>query len=319
MARHAAQRHEPVVRQRHLTSPVFTTSYPIDTMRLAIPTESLYAPLTCRADEMAAQSGGVVSIRKGTEEECEQWLANNLVDAALVSIAAYGRGSVIQDYRIVPSTLCVLMGWTNAGSILFAENAEQFSSAAASHPSRFLVQAARIVLDEQYDIDVELVRIPTVDASSTRSHACVIAMHDEVPEPRGLDVSEEWDMTFSSPLPLMLWVCRNDYVLDAGSDAGARMERLMQVTRGCADLNLQTREVRYERQAIGDADLRDGAIQWMWSEDLLECMQQTLQLLFYRQILADIPELKVLGRDEEPSDGDDDNGGGPASLTDTPS
>ena len=287
-------------------------------MRLALPTESLYAPLARNAEALAAQSGGAITVRKGTEEECEQWLANNLADAALVSLPAYGRGSAVQDYRIVPSTLCVLMGWTNAASILFAENAEVLEKAATSNPARFLAQAAQIILDEQYDIDVRLEKVSPISEHTTATHECVIAMHDEVPNPRGMDISEEWDMAFSSPLPLMLWVCRNEYVLDAGGEAGERMEQLKRVTRRCADENLEAREARYEQQGIGDADLRDGIIQWMWSEDILESMQQTLQLLFYRQILGDIPELKVLGRDEEPLGGEDDDAAASQALRDTP-
>ena len=115
-----------------------------------------------------------------------------------------------------------------------------------------------------------------------------------------MDISEEWDMAFSYPLPLVLWVCRNEYVLDAGSETLQRMEEVLRSTRLCADENLEAREARYEQQSIGDADLRDGIIQWIWSDDILEALQQTLQLLFYRQLLSDIPEIKVLGRDEEP-------------------
>jgi len=107
-------------------------------------------------------------------------------------------------------------------------------------------------------------------------------------------------MAFSYPLPLVLWVCRNEYVLDAGSETLQRMEEVLRSTRLCADENLEAREARYEQQSIGDADLRDGIIQWIWSDDILEALQQTLQLLFYRQLLSDIPEIKVLGRDEEP-------------------
>jgi hypothetical protein len=89
-------------------------------------------------------------------------------------------------------------------------------------------------------------------------------------------------------------------VLDADSETLQRMEEVLRTTRLCADENLEAREARYEQQSIGDADLRDGIIQWIWSDDILEALQQTLQLLFYRQLLSDIPEIKVLGRDEEP-------------------
>jgi hypothetical protein len=269
-------------------------------MRLAIPNDSLYTPITRRAEELAAASQGAIVLRRGTEEECEQWLANNLVDAALVSIAAYGRASVVQDYRIVPSTLCVLMGWTNAGSILFAENIDVPQRAAASNPAQFLTQAAVIVLDEQYDISLNIEKVSEISEKTTSTYECVIATHSEIANPRGMDISEEWDMAFSYPLPLVLWVCRNEYVLDAGSETLQRMEEVLRSTRLCADENLEAREARYEQQSIGDADLRDGIIQWIWSDDILEALQQTLQLLFYRQLLSDIPEIKVLGRDEEP-------------------
>ena len=269
-------------------------------MRLAIPNDSLYTPITRRAEELAAASQGAIVLRRGTEEECEQWLANNLVDAALVSIAAYGRACVVQDYRIVPSTLCVLMGWTNAGSILFAENIDVPQRAAASNPAQFLTQAAAIVLDEQYDISLNIEKVSEISEKTTSTYECVIATHSEIANPRGMDISEEWDMAFSYPLPLVLWVCRNEYVLDAGSETLQRMEEVLRTTRLCADENLEAREARYEQQSTGDADLRDGIIQWIWSDDILEALQQTLQLLFYRQLLSDIPEIKVLGRDEEP-------------------
>ena len=268
-------------------------------MRIAIPTESVFAPLWENYDALQQQQETPFEIHRGKQEECERLLANNRVDVALISPLAYGNSSVIRDYRIVPSTVCVAHGWTNIISIIFSENADIITTAASTAPRSFMTEAARIVLDEQYEIELQMHEVPSFTQQVLQRYVCMIGRSEELEGFRGLDLGEEWELAFSIPLPLGIWVCRNDYVLDAGSGVIERMEQIVRTTIGIARPGIHAREQCYEQQSIGDADLREGEMQWLWSEDLDEVLQQTMQLMYYRQILSDMPEIKILGRDEE--------------------
>ncbi len=240
-----------------------------------------------------------LQIRRVSEDECARLLLANMVEIALLSPLGYGRGVTNSDFRIIPSTACLLRGWTHTGSIIFAQHLGDVHGMASAHPTDYLMQCAAIILDEQYEITAAIESKVGDAKQLLETSEGVLCWQKDEGDLRGLDISEEWDMAFAMPLPMAMWVCRAEYLLDAGSAQPEREAFLLQLTRSFAAEQLPDMEQCLEAEAIADTDAREGLIEWKWSEDFEQALDQTLQLLFQRTLLPQIPAIKVVGREQE--------------------
>ncbi len=264
-------------------------------MRIAIPSHPFFAPLIQQIDEVAARAGHTV--RRGSEDECARWIRTNQVDMALLSPLGYGQGVINSDYRIIPSMFCLLRGWTNTCRIVFAPNRGDVHSVVSSTPTDFIVQAAHIVLDEQYSIEVQIESATGTTSSLLESHDAVISWVDDADMPAGLDVSEEWDLAFGYSLPLAVWTIRSEFALDAGADQEAFRDSLIALTKEIAGGDIPALALIHEDLPIADTESRQGEIDFEWNDSSEATLDQTLQMLYYRQLLPEIPAVKLLGRD----------------------
>ena len=159
------------------------------------------------------------------------------------------------------------------------------------------MQAAQILLDEQYEISAQLDKRDGAVEDLLKEFSSVIKWHDTADSTQSLDISEEWEMAFSYTLPVAVWVCRAELMYDSESGTQDPDSLLRTMTQAFAAADLQPKEERHETQSVGSADLRSGEIDWQWTEHFEPALNQTLQLLYFRQLIREIPAVKLVGRD----------------------
>lgn len=254
-------------------------------MKLAIPTNPLYAPLVANVQSVCDQRGW--TLVQGSEDDCATWLLRNSVDAALLTPFGYGIAVTKTDYRIVPGPMIMSYDFTNLAGIRFREHCNEVRTVASATPRDFMMMVGAIVLSEKFDITVPMTKLPADADAAEAIDARVEWQHNG--GDAALDVSEEWADVTEGGLPLAFWVTRveNDDI-DVLPEAVAAM----------ADASaLSERTITEVVPAEGDHFPREGRLTFTWSDDLDEALFATMQMLYFHQLVPEIPAVKVLGRD----------------------
>jgi hypothetical protein len=102
-----------------------------------------------------------------------------------------------------------------------------------------------------------------------------------------LDVSEEWYDYTELPLPLWLWVARTEVDTD----------RVVRAVREMA-ANISDAPAMEMASVTSGADPREGIVQFHWSAAVEQGLDAVLHHLFYHQHVAELPAIKVFGRDD---------------------
>jgi hypothetical protein len=244
-------------------------------MKIAIPRLELAQPLLTHAADVAARHG--FTLVEASLEECGTMLLNNHVDVALMSPHGYGLGVGRVDYRLIPGPCLALEDYTHAYGLWFPESGSALETFHASQPDAYLSVISRLVMAEKFDVHLEYT------ASSERADV-TIGSTSENPTP-AMDLGEEWFDIVESPLPLAVWVHRVD----------SEYIEHVAIVREFADENLLHREVSEIVPITADHMPREGKILYRWNDDVQEGMEAALHMLFYHQLLSEIPAIKLFG------------------------
>jgi hypothetical protein len=244
-------------------------------MKIAIPRLELAQPLLTHAAEVSARHG--FTLIEASLEECGTMLLNNNVDVALMSPHGYGLGVGRVDYRLIPGPCLALEDYTHAYGLWFPDSGTALETYHASQPEAYLSVISRLVMAEKFDVHLEY-------TASSESADVTIGSTSENPTP-AMDLGEEWFDIVESPLPLAVWVHRVD------------SEHIEQVgiVREFADQHLLHREVSEIVPITADHMPREGKILYRWNDDVQEGMEAALHMLFYHQLLPEIPAIKLIG------------------------
>ena len=244
-------------------------------MKIAIPRLELAQPLLTHAADVAARHG--FTLVEASLEECGTMLLNNHVDVALMSPHGYGLGVGRVDYRLIPGPCLALEDYTHAYGLWFPESGSALETFHASQPDAYLSVISRLVMAEKFDVHLEYT------ASSERADV-TIGSTSENPTP-AMDLGEEWFDIVESPLPLAVWVHRVD----------SEYIEHVAIVREFADQNLLHLEVSEIVPITADHMPREGKILYRWNDDVQEGMEAALHMLFYHQLLSEIPAIKLFG------------------------
>ncbi|HOQ48636.1 MAG TPA: hypothetical protein PLV01_02265, partial [Candidatus Kapabacteria bacterium] len=77
---------------------------------------------------------------------------------------------------------------------------------------------------------------------------------------------------------------------------------MIELTNSIKDKLLTNYETINENAERTKYQQRSGEIIWKWSEEIENALDKTMDLLFYHQIINDIPDTKILGRDYSDDD-----------------
>lgn len=253
-------------------------------LRIAIPENPLYDSLISRVNDI--DTFAPVLIRKNIPN-MQTYLTNNLADIALLSPLEYASSSVSSDLRIIPSTCLAAIGFTGLMSILFQPGLQHVNNCAITHENDFLTLAAKIILKEKYDLDLDYINTKEKNEVLLNNfHSAIIRGSCESCE-ISLDVCEEWNDLLEIPVPIAFWVCRNDNIIN-GLDI---------YLKSISSESLPLEESVIEGNNIDGTFPRTGKIIYSWNEEVEEALVQTIRFLFYHLYISDIAAVKVLGRE----------------------
>lgn len=255
-------------------------------IRIVFPNIESYSKLFKLCDSYCPEHN--IKYYKAKESECVDLLLRNLVDCAFISPLGYGMGVKIADFRVIPGPVVFSQDYTGLASIYFKKGLASVQSLFSPTPKDFPMIIARLLLAEKFGIDLTL---QTMEGSREeileKSDAGVFWGRSQSDEP-SLDVSEEWFDLIEEPLPLGFWVCR----------AEDFPQNIVEIVNSIVDPDLSSEEtVSEDLTTISHRVTRSGTIFWRWKAEFEEALKSVLLFLYYHQLLEEIPEVKILGRD----------------------
>lgn len=251
-------------------------------MRIAISDAPYLAPLVANIDAIAEQRGW--EVQRVPEERATTLLLNNRVEIALFSPLGYAAAVGKVDYRIIGGPCLALEGYTNVAGIDFNGQLDEIESVGSSRPTSFHATIGSLILREKFDA----ASTPVVATTPEVLADAVVKTPDESERPLTLDLSEEWADIADSPLPVAIWACR----------AEADMEDLAGVIESFADNSITELPVNEAETDETDAFPRDGKMMFRWNDEIETGLVAAMNLLFFHQVIPEIPEVKLLGREE---------------------
>jgi len=240
--------------------------------KIAIPTTPTFLPFLTKAVSLLESNG--YSIVFGTESEVEDLLHRNYVDLAFTTPIGYGKGVTKVDYRIIPTFALSLHGYTNIAGISFSPTATQLKTISSKTPNDFIQTIGKHLVEERYDCALE-------NIISDKSDVQVNWVSESFPSPT-LDIGEEWEEMYNSQLPIGFWVCRPDKM----------PEELAEVLHSVFTQEEMSTEVVEQVADTADHFSRFGAIVRSVDEKFIEGLEKVLVMLYYAQIVPEIPAVK---------------------------
>lgn len=252
---------------------------------IAVPDSPMYAPLVANIDSIAAARG--FDILRLPEVECADMLLRNHAKLALVSPLGYGSGVGRADYRIVPGPAYINQGLTYTASIYMRENADDLRTCVSPHARDFVPRLGAMILNEKFGLPLAVEPVkPEPVAALLAQYDVVIDWGFDAQQKVVLDISDEWSDLTSLPLPMLMWVCRPDEM----------PENLAEIVQSFVAADVQPIQIA-ERTYHGANAEREGSILWQWSDELEPALHKIFEMMFFLQLIPEIPAIKLWGRD----------------------
>jgi len=257
-------------------------------VRLAIPNEKIFSDLFKRNDEFEKKYD--VRIFEMDEAQCFELYLSNKVDAVLTSPLTYGLHIGKLDSSIIPVSALSLLGYSEIASLIFKKELKTFNSIAVIDPGSYLFDIAKIILAERYDMFPKVVRAGKTESELLNLADAGFILGTTQEGFNSLDIGEEWFDTFEMPLPIAFWICRSE----------EHPENIEEIIKEWYDI-IGTKEIKVLEKLPKDSDLlnRQGSIVFDFNQEFEEALAQTFHFLFYHQLIPEIPEIKILGREEK--------------------
>ncbi|ROL59794.1 hypothetical protein D9V86_10200 [Bacteroidetes/Chlorobi group bacterium ChocPot_Mid] len=256
--------------------------------KLAIPDN---LPLNIQKDSLDRFSKeNDLEIFKVSEKKCMDYFLSARVDSALVNPLEYGRHIGRTDAVILPYSAIYLNGYTEVASIIFQKELDTFKSIATKDSDSFLFFASKILLAERYDMDLQVVLEHGTEQEMLEKADCAFILGQSQNNFNSFDIGEEWSDTFEMPMPLAFWICRNE----------EHPEGIEKLILAFSELT-ESKSLGINEKKTHKIDIpeRHGKIEIGFNAEFEDTLAQTFHFLYYHQLIKDIPEVKIFGRDNE--------------------
>lgn len=235
-------------------------------MTVAISDLDVIQPIVANIHEVAATLGWKVIT--ASEPECSRMLLHHTVELALISPLGYAKGVGKVDYRIVPQWCVALENFTNVAGISFANTAP-----VAQPTPDFIQTISELLIREKFD-----------GAEDLHVNAFPIGKGAKPT----LDLGEEWFDFTETPLPLALWVARTE----------ADIEHLMEGVASMASTDITDVPVSEMVSPGAEHEPREGTVMYKWNSSVSQGLDEVLHILFYHQLVPELPAIKIFGSDD---------------------
>ena len=263
-------------------------------INIAVPTGKMYDTLLKNSKEAAEKYN--LNIIRADELQCSKLMQNNRVNLALLTPAGYAAGLGRADYRVMPYTCLAAVNYTGLASIFFKQGLRTVKTMVSPDSEQYLIKMGKLILAERFEMFVELSNKKGSVEELLRESDSVAVMEKSTGNDQALDISEEWFNAHEMPLPLAVWVCRNE-------EAPENIEEIIYALAG-ANLPAET-DVSEKHSGIDQVEPRDGKLMFKWSEEVKSSLDQVLQFMFYHQLFDEVPGVKIYGETLELEDNSD--------------
>ncbi len=250
--------------------------------KIAVPDTPYLKDLFANSDKVKEEYGFEFFVVP--EDKIGEFFFNNRFDLALLSPMDYALGIGKSDYRILEGPCFAAEAYTKLGSVYFNPNLPDISTIGTPTPENFLIKIAKLLLAERYEMHPNIMKFDGSVSESLAKHDAVLTLVSDKEIEATLDISEEWYINSSSPLPLAFWVARND---EAPNDAHDIIKKL------AADF-YQT-DIIINEQSEDGSFVREGRILKVWNEEIAKALVEVIELLYYHQFIPEIGDVKMYG------------------------
>lgn len=249
-----------------------------DKIRAAIPRN----PLTEKFIDFDRIGGNSSNIETFVLDEAlsSEMLSLGRVELALLTPLQYSR-LINNDLRIIPTYYISLYGYSNVAGIFFKKDLRTIAKAAYSKKDEFLGAMMSILLSEKHDLFPDLKEL-----SNNSDFDAFIDWIKKDEKLFALDISEEWADISDIPLPFYFWCVRNDDALTPLKEAIPKLLKESALQEG------------FEIIDDEEDEYRSGRINYIWNDNSKTEIEEIIKLLFFRQFIEQIAEVKILGQYE---------------------
>lgn len=224
-------------------------------------------------------------------------LEKDKVDIALLNPIQYGKGVKKGDFSVIPANVLSLYGYTEIMNIFFKPRLINIKKILIESKESYLSNLSLLMLKEKFDIDGEIGEINEKNNLDNWKNEFDCLIYKDVDDKSlvKMDVGEEWDLLCEQPLPLLLWVTKQN------NKKIINMEILKdQLNLLSKPSNSLTNDISIDITDVNEKDKskrRVGKISATWNDEIEEAINFTLEFLFYHQIFTVIPSLKIFGQE----------------------
>ncbi len=198
-------------------------------------------------------------------------IRNGILEGGLIDPVTYAKLKKDVDVRIIPTTCLFLEDFTNIIGLNITSNYKDLNKLSIPFESEYLFDISKIILNERYEID--LINVPSVGGSE------IVFSHPEAI----LDISEDWFESFKFGLPMLFWVVKYE-------DGKVLVEDYINI--------FNTLTISSNEDIINNDNTRHGRITRNWDSECEKYLDETLELLFYNNLVKELHCSKIYSNEE---------------------
>ncbi len=216
-----------------------------------------------------------------SEEEVLKLYKNRHVNLALITPLGYASGLKHADFRIVPTNMLSAVGYTEFATMYFKSNVREIKSIASYNVNSFISQLGNLLLSERYNLVLELKQAQKVNLEEQLINSEIYIESGKL-DYSGVttDITEDWFDSFQIPLPLVFWACYDE---NDGTN-------FTHITNSISSISEPYQELNLENPNQAESELI-----WKFDKDIENALEQIMQFLYFRQVVTDIPAIKLIG------------------------
>jgi hypothetical protein len=249
-------------------------------IRIGVPEGKIYDNLVVNAISQFQDIN--YKIIRARESQISKLMLENKLDIALISPLTYGMAVNKADFRIIPVSAIALKDYTAISSVFLNSGLDSIELCATPDPRSYLSNILKVIFRENYDIELRFEEIAgTIDKLLSKADLALLFETDNT-DNVAFDISEEWYLLYDRALPLGFWVCRHE------ETEGYNPQDIIN--------SITADDIPDIEDIFDSSDLsgvRSGQIIWRWNEEIADALDHTLQILYFHQLIPEIPGIKL--------------------------
>jgi len=220
------------------------------------------------------------------ENEIAQKLINEEYQLALINPLIYSKIIKYKDLRILPSSALGVKGWSNLITLSIKNDTDDICRIQVEQNQLFIREIAKIIMSERFNLEVEFIETKSEpnNFELNNSFLNILPIQNEKIT---IDLTEDWLDTFDFLLPIAFWVVPAE--IEDISLVELTKSLREKAKSGVEEVNESSDSMSYQP--------RFGNIHWDFDDEFENALDDTLELFYFRNVVPDIVDSKVFGRD----------------------